>query len=455
MTTTVIDILEKLEATPGRNDKEDILRKNSDNELLKQVFVASQCPYTVYYVNKFKSPKPLETQVVDDDVQLNAFLTVLLHDLSTRAITGNLAKDTVSKVFGLMDARQQKWCQRIILKNMRCGVDTTVNKVWPGLIKTFTCALAETLEATVNGTGDFTLNEAIDYPVRVEPKLDGLRIIAIKEKGDVKLFTRNGSLLETLPRITKALEDLPFDDIVFDGEGMADNAGTEAWNESASVIMAHKTMKDDKDIVFNVFDSMRLDEWKAQRCSRPYVDRVNGIEVMFEGLPEGSPLRQVPGIEAANEDELRDFYVACIDDDYEGVMVKHLAAPYTFKRSSAILKLKPVATYEGVIVDHYEGRRGTKREGFFGGFDVLLPNGVITRVGGGFNDAFRAVVQLNGPDSYKGKIIEVEGQPPLTKDGKVRFPVYMRQRDPSDVDPKILEVYETWRGSSSFIDYND
>ena len=43
---SIIDILEELEATPGRNDREDILFSNRHNDLLKRVFIAAQDPYT-------------------------------------------------------------------------------------------------------------------------------------------------------------------------------------------------------------------------------------------------------------------------------------------------------------------------------------------------------------------------------------------------------------------------
>jgi ATP-dependent DNA ligase len=117
------------------------------------------------------------------------------------------------------------------------------------------------------------------------------------------------------------------------------------------------------------------------------------------------------------------------------------------------VKLKPVATYEGVIVGNYEGNRGSKREGMWGGFLVVMPNGVVTKVGGGFTDALKAQIDVD-PDSWIGKIIEVEGQPDpltvdgLTADGKVRFPVFIRERDPRDVDPKVIAAGEAYRASN-------
>ena len=437
MSKTVIDILEELESTSGKNAKRDILEANRNNELLKRVFVAGQDPYIVYFVNKFKAPPPLEKQAVDDDKALMALLDTVLPQLSSREVSGNAAKELLWYAFQLLDERQQKWSTRILLKNMRAGVQHTVLDVWPGLIKTFDVALAETLKSDfVKGEGIKILEE-VRYPVRVEPKLDGLRCIAIKRAGKVTFFTRNGTELDSMPKIKAVLEDAGFDNVVLDGEGMAAD-----WNESASVMMS-KTQKDDSNLYYNVFDSMPIGLWEAQECPMTYTSRLNLVKDVVNGCASDR-VRQVPHIMAQNEVELKAYFAKCMDEGFEGVMLKTLDTPYRFKRSDNILKLKPCVTYEGVIVGHYEGRRGTKREGLFGGFEVVLPNGIITRVGGGFNDALKADIQLNGPETFLGKIVEVEAQPdPMTKDGltadgKARFPVFTRFRNEGDVDPKVI-----------------
>src|SRR5579885_1426837 len=144
-----------------------------------------------------------------------------------------------------------------------------------------------------------------------------------------------------------------------------------------------------------------------------------------------------------------------MNEGYEGVMLKTLHTPYEWDRSKNILKLKPCVTYEGVIVGSYEGRKNTKREGQFGGFYVLLPNQVITRVGGGFNDALRGQIQTEGPETWNGRIAECEAQPdPLTKDGltvdgKMRFPVYTRIRNANDVAKEVTATWKWWKGLSA------
>lgn len=448
MSKTVFGILEELESTAGSLAKREILDTNVGNDLLKRAFVAAGDPYTVYYVNKFKMPKPRADRLCSDDDILYSFLNELLPELSSRSITGNEAKNAVVEHFADMTEVQQKWCLRIILKNMRCGVQSTVNKVWPGAFKTFDVALAETLKSEfVKGEGIKILEE-VKYPVRVEPKLDGLRCIAIKRDGKVTFFTRNGTELDSMPKIKATLEAAKFDNVVLDGEGMAAD-----WNESSSVMMS-KTQKDDSGLYYNVFDAMCLNDWVEQSCPWAYSERCKLVlEVVLAcvSFDEGpANVRQVPHIMAQNEDELKAYFAKCMDEGFEGVMLKTLDTPYKFKRSDNIVKLKPCVTYEGVIVAHYEGRRGTKREGLFGGFEVVLPNGIITRVGGGFNDALKADVQLQGPDTFLGKIVEIEAQPDpltadgLTKDGKARFPVFTRFRDEGDVDPRVVAAGVTW-----------
>lgn len=455
MNKTVINILEELEATSGSNAKRDILQINFKNELLKKVFIAAQDPYTVYYVSKFKLPKPVSRDNGGSDLIIERFIDVILPQLSSRKVTGNASKELIEKEFGSMNDLEQKWCQRIILKNLRVGVqELSLNKVWPGLIKSFAVALAQTLKSEfTRGEGIKILDEVV-YPVRVEPKLDGIRCIAVKKNGEVTLYTRSGTVLDTLPRIKETLEAAKYDNIVLDGEAMGDD-----WSESASVLMSRKDKKDDSNIFYNVFDALPLTDWTDQKSTIPYEDRCKiACEVVLacgDFTQNATPrVRLVPHIVAQDEEQLKQFFAKCMNDGYEGVMLKRMDAPYEWDRSKNILKLKPCVTYEGVVVGHYEGRRGTKREGQFGGFEVLLPNGIITRVGGGFNDALRASIQLDGPDTWIGRIVECEAQPdPLTKDGltedgKMRFPVYVRTRDESDVDPSVMEAFKVWKGIS-------
>ena len=426
-----IEILEKLESDNSRLFKEALLREHKDNETLRRALVMAADPWKNWGVAKYdKLPSSAGGH---DDATLASFVD-LLDLLNDRKLTGNKARGAVESSISAFDELGQKWAERLLWRNLRCGVSaTTINKIWPGSVVPFAVALAESL-TTKGVNGDFTITDPIKYPVRVEAKLDGLRCVAVKHRGEVSMFTRSGTPIETLPRIKAAIEALKADDFVLDGEAMAGS-----WEDSASVMMSSKTKKDDSGMLYHVFDCVGFEDWQAQKSEAHYHTRLLDISMII-GDTQGTPFRYVKAITADDETELRKFYAECLDEGYEGVMLKDMAAPYRWKRSDAILKMKPVATEEGVITSWYEAKESTKRAGQFGGFVVLTPNGVTTRVGGGYSDDLKSKIFSEGPDTYIGRIAELEHQPPFTPDGKLRFPVFCRFRDAADVDPKVFDV---------------
>jgi DNA ligase-1 len=434
----VIEILEQLESDNSRLFKEKVLTENKDDLLLRDFLTMAFDPWKNWGVAKYNRPDPLPGNSNHEDVELSTFM-VLLEALNRRTLTGNKAREAVEVAMSQLDVVGQKWCERLLWRNLRCGVSaTTINKIWPGSIVPFAVALAESL-TTVGVNGDFKITDPVKYPVRVEAKLDGLRLIAVKNRGEVSLFTRSGTPIETLPKILQAIKCLKEDDIVLDGEVMGED-----WNESASVVMSSKTKKDDSTMRYHVFDIVDFSAWQQQVSNTHYRARLLDLQLTI-GDTEGKPFRYVKSTTANDETELREFYNECLTEGYEGVMLKRLDTPYQWKRTDAILKMKPVATEEGVIVGWHLSPEKTKRAGQFGGFHVLTKNGVVTKVGGGYTDTQKKQIQEEGPDTYIGRIAEVEHQPPFTNDGKLRFPVFSRFRDPADVDPKILSAYDDYK----------
>ncbi len=436
---STIEILEMLEADNSRLYKEKILFDNRGNETLRRALIMAADPWKNWGVVKYD--KPSSNGAVHDDAALVSFMD-LLDLLNDRKLTGNKARGAVEGAISVFDEIGQKWTERLLWRNLRCGVSaTTINKVWPGSIVPFGVALAESL-TTQGVNGDFKIVDPIKYPIRVEAKLDGLRCVAVKSKGEVTLYTRSGTVLETMPKIKAAIEALGSDNFVLDGEAMGED-----WNESASVLMSSKTKKDDSGIRYHVFDCVPLPDWQDQKTDLTYEARLADLVAIIGAGPMISqgPFRYVKAKDCSSEDELRSFYASCLDEGYEGVMLKDVKAKYQWKRSSAILKLKPVSTEEGVVVGWHLSPEKTKRAGLFGGFHVLTPNGIVTKVGGGYTDALKKQIQDEGPDTYIGRVAEVEHQPPFTADGKLRFPVFSRFRSSADVDQKVIDAYDAWK----------
>jgi bifunctional non-homologous end joining protein LigD len=185
-----------------------------------------------------------------------------------------------------------------------------------------------------------------------ERKLDGIRMLAFKNGGDVKLYSRN-RLLQHYPGVAEAIARLPVPDVILDGEA--------AWDAGSR-------------IAYHVFDILWLEGRSVM--SLP-LDVRRGL---LGGLPFRPPLGRV--------EELRDskpWERAC-REGWEGVIAKLRSSPYEHRRSPHWLKMKCEATQELVVggFTDPQGRRvglGALLVGYFDGDDLVFAG----KVGTGFD----------------------------------------------------------------------
>lgn len=429
----VFQILELIETTQGTNAKGEVLNKHRDNELLKRVLFLTSDPYTNFWVAKVPKVKTLPSESSSDETM--RLLLCALEKTMARAVTGNAAKDIITSALTGMSQLEYKWASRIISRKMRLGVgDSSIEKVWPGLVPSFEPSLAKECDWVIEND-NLKLLTQFKYPVRVEPKWDGFRCIAVKTKGVVTLFARSGREFDRAPAIKAFLEKNMCDECVLDGEII----GAE-WNDTASIIGSRKNHKDDATLAYHVFDCLPFSAWKDQTESLSFAARSNLIQSMIH-CKVGDPVQKAAGIIANNEEEILQYYRENISGGLEGVMIKDLGAPYCFKRSEAILKLKPLTSWDCVVVDVLPAREGTKWDGMYTILSVQVPGGGVTRVGTGFSDEEREYLNAQRSNLI-GRACEVEGQPPLTDDGKIRFPRFTRWREDWDVSPEVKSLIE-------------
>jgi hypothetical protein len=203
------------------------------NPLLRRTFSLTFDPWKNWGVSKYDKPTGPGSRGRGDDL-LAEFLDLLVR-LDKRELKGNAARQAVSEIIASGDSLAQKWLERILWRNLRCGVSsTTVNKLWPGTVVPFAVALAGTLP-TKGVNGNFVFTEPVKYPTRVEAKLDGLRCVAVKHNGEVTLYTRNGTVLDSpgVQHIIQAIMKLPGDNFVLDGELLANGN----WNDTVTAAM--------------------------------------------------------------------------------------------------------------------------------------------------------------------------------------------------------------------------
>lgn len=187
-----------------------------------------------------------------------------------------------------------------------------------------------------------------------ERKLDGIRLLAFKNGRDVRLFSRNRlPQNHCYPRVVEAIQNLPVDNVILDGEAM--------WDP-------------DSRVAYHVFDVLWLDGESV--TARPLVER----RKLLRGLPLRAPLGRV----AELTDE-RPWERAC-SERWEGVIAKRRDSAYEHRRSPSWLKMKCETSQEFVVggfTDPQGGRvgLGALLVGYYEGSDLVFAG----KIGTGFD----------------------------------------------------------------------
>ena len=130
----------ELRGTTKRNQKIEILRLAfaTDPEL-KKVIARCYNPFEKYYVVKVKATK-VGTELIGDNYSL---LHKVLDQISTRQVTGNMAKELVIRYMNRLSFDSQKVFLNILTKDLKCGIGPeSINAACPGLIEQFSIQLA-------------------------------------------------------------------------------------------------------------------------------------------------------------------------------------------------------------------------------------------------------------------------------------------------------------------------
>jgi len=293
--------------------------------------------------------------------------------------------------------------------------------------------------------------ESVKFPVYASPKLDGIRCLTIPSDTDDDAMSTQYVTGDGVSAVTRNWKPIPNNHIRtwleanvpagFDGELMVDGA----FNEVSSAIMAEDG---EPNFYYNVFDYVKED------ISTPFTRRLSELRAAAMLIP-GNHIRVVPQVLINNPIELKAFLDKCIEDGFEGAMIRSPSSPYKCGRSTEregyLLKLKLFDDSEAIIEGSYVlmhndneatldafGRteRSQKKEGLvetdkLGGFHVRdLKTGIGFDIGTGYNDNQRREFLANR-DKMVGKIIKYKYQGTTLE--KPRFPVFLGFRDLRDM----------------------
>ena len=242
----------------------------------------------------------------------------------------------------------------------------------------------------------------LEYPLYIQPKIDGMRCIAMHEGTKVKLFASSGRQILHMNHIKQELMFLMKIGEIWDGEiylhGMP-------LNRILGIVKSEVNPKNEetqKMLRYHVFDAIKIDQLESDDS---FAIRLLALRNRLTSIQK----KYVAGVQTwlvETPTEADEKFLNLTIKGYEGIMYRAAHAPYEYKRSYNIQKRKNFKEEEFPILGVEEGKG--KAYGLAVNFICEAPNG----------ETFSA--PINGTEEYR---IELLNNPKLweNKFATVRF----------------------------------
>lgn len=413
------NFVNEINESNGRLYKQSVLKKYKDDRIVQKYLQIAFDPFKVFGISTKKLNKIVGGTVI------NCIESVFdLFDYLENHNTGSDADISICQevlnIVSTNDREAGAILEALICKDLSIGCDAaTINKEIPGLIPTFSVQLA---------------NKYFDKPQYVEgktfavtTKIDGGRIIALKENGQVSFYTRAGQKYEGLVDLEDEMSRLMPDNTCLDGEitllVRGNLSSKEAYKQTMKIVR-QTTNPEKHGIKMLVFDCMTAEEFKNQYCPNDYTVRRADAELLFNQI-DFQYFELLPilyrGSDTSKITELLEEEVA---NGEEGIMINICDALYEFKRTNSLLKVKKMQTMDLEIIGFEEGTG--RLVGTLGAILVRYKDGNVVKVGSGFSDEIRTLIWTE-PSDFLGKIVEIQYFEETTNaDGgkSLRFPIF-------------------------------
>ena len=187
-----------------------------------------------------------------------------------------------------------------------------------------------------------------DYPVSIQPKLDGLRCLVYWSEGKVKLMSRGGKEY-ILPHISKAAQDKKLgNQDVLDGELYIHG---ESLQELNRLVRGSHKYPESVNVQYHVYDMISKGD-----TDMPWSKREVALAEFGWVTTDPDPIRFTRTTEAFSEEEVLRAQRDLMRDGYEGAIVRLKHGKYRFGfRSKELLKVKSFQDAEFKITGFTNG----------------------------------------------------------------------------------------------------
>ena len=426
----VYDICNRLKNITSTIEKQNILKRNENNTLFKEVLKFLLDPMVVTGISKKKIDKDVRIGCYETescDYELSELLNHLKEYNTGRDMDIAYCQFYISHL--TEDVELQNFIKSIITKSLKLGIDVkTANKVYgKDFIPVLNVMLGTSIEKCKIPEGTW---------FAISQKLNGSRCFYYKGK----LYTRQGKVYTGCEHIIRDIKRLnseydvidEFGEWVYDGELILNNTSlsdSEAFQKGVGIANSDKETKEELKLV--IFDTMPTDEFEKGQSHSNYQARKFLLESYAQRIRALNlfNIEIVPMFyEGTDQNEIWKWLDYAEQNDIEGIMI-NLDAPYECKRTKNLIKCKKFYTLDLKVTDVIEGDGRLK-----GTLGALVVNykGNTVNVGSGFSDEQRRAFWKN-KDSIIGRVIEVKYKE-ITKNKdtgleSLQFPVFISLRE--------------------------
>lgn len=259
----------------------------------------------------------------------------------------------------------------------------------------------------------------IKFPAFAQPKLDGIRCIAILTEGKCTLWTRTRKPITGVPHIVKELERLfGSEDLILDGE-LYNHDLKKDFEKIVSFVRQDVPQPGHEVVQYHVYDV-------AHAKDKSFEARWEIVKTALKGSQLSSHVFAVSTERVESADQVAEAFSEALADGYEGLMLRNAASFYANKRSYDLQKVKEFEDSEFEIVGIEEGRG--RLIGHVGSFVCKTKDGkeFLAKMSG---DTAMLKRYFEDHKLWKNKVLTVKYQGLTGTNNVPRFPVGVAIRD--------------------------
>lgn len=404
----ILSILDRLAATSGRNDKEEILQavKGEPHEdLFKRVIHLAYDPSYNFWVREFH-----QFASTQGDIALSHALDELEGKIATREVSGHAAIAFVETLYRELGKDDAEVLDRIINRDLRCGVGAkTFNKVWPDLIYIHPYMRCKSFSKK---------NLAkVTFPCYSQLKMDGLYVDVMVHEGKVTYMSRNGKVLNFHhPETDAAFDSLP--NGVYMGEAVALNEDCQTlMDRSKSNGYLNSDEIDPARLMFYLWDTVPTSDFTTKKCTVPYSTRFLKLGTIVR-MVDTNRISIVDSRLCENAEDVKAHAIECVSRGEEGTVIKDQSMIWRDGDNPLQVKIKPDFEVDLKVVDYKMGKG--RNENVLGALVCRTSDDLLeVSVGTGYSDKLREQLlrEVEGMVS-RNDVVTVKANDIITNDSK-------------------------------------